>query len=87
MVCLFRPYPFKFFKGCLPQTLFGLFLNTLSQIRYDCTKSKTAAILIFQKHLFLFQQDFKLQCKTFYFTICRAMKNDMSFFIALHIVK
>ena len=25
-------YPFKFFKGCLPQILLGPFLNTLSQI-------------------------------------------------------
>ena len=32
MVFLSRPYSFKFFKGCLPQILLGLFLNTLSQI-------------------------------------------------------
>ena len=32
MVCLNRPYNFKFFKGCLPQILPGLFLNTLSRI-------------------------------------------------------
>ena len=32
MVCLNRPYPFKFFKGCLPQILLGPFLNTLSQM-------------------------------------------------------
>ena len=25
-----RPYPFKFFKGCLPQIFLGPFLNTLS---------------------------------------------------------
>ena len=29
---LSRPYPFKFFKGCLPQISFGPFLNTLSHI-------------------------------------------------------
>ena len=29
-----RPYPFKFFKGCLPQILLGPFLNTLSHIKY-----------------------------------------------------
>ena len=29
---LSRPYPFKFFKGCLPQILLGLLLNTLYQI-------------------------------------------------------
>ena len=28
MVCLSRLYPFKFFKGCLPQILLGPFLNT-----------------------------------------------------------
>ena len=27
-----RPYPLKFFKGCLPQILLGPFLNTLSQM-------------------------------------------------------
>ena len=30
--CLSRPYPFKLFKGCLPQILLGPFLNTLNQI-------------------------------------------------------
>ena len=29
---LSRPYPFKFFKDCLPQTLLGPFLNILSEI-------------------------------------------------------
>ena len=33
MVCLGRTYHFKFFKGCLPQILFGPFLNTLIQLR------------------------------------------------------
>ena len=27
-----RPYPIKFFKGCLPQILLGPFLNTWAQI-------------------------------------------------------
>ena len=31
MVYLNRPYPFKFFKDCLPQILIGPFLNTLFQ--------------------------------------------------------
>ena len=30
--CLSRPYPFKIFKGCLPQILLGPFLNTWAQI-------------------------------------------------------
>ena len=30
--CFGRPFHFKFFKGCLPQILFGLFLNTLTYI-------------------------------------------------------
>ena len=29
-----RPYTFKFFKGCLPQILFGPFLNALSHIHF-----------------------------------------------------
>ena len=32
MVCLSRQYPFKFFKGCLPQILLEPFLNTLSYL-------------------------------------------------------
>ena len=32
MVCWGKPYLFKFFKCCLPQTLLGPFLNTLSHI-------------------------------------------------------
>ena len=28
-----RPYPFKFFKGCLPQILLGPLLNTLSHMK------------------------------------------------------
>ena len=31
-LALGRPYPFKFFKGCLPQILLGPFLNTLSHL-------------------------------------------------------
>ena len=31
-LCLSRPYPFKFFKGCLPHNLLSPFLNTLPQI-------------------------------------------------------
>ena len=41
-ICLSRPYHFKFFKGCLPQTLLGPFLNTFSQlcfVRY-CSRAK-----------------------------------------------
>ena len=30
MVCLSRPYPLKFIKGCLPQILLGTLLNILS---------------------------------------------------------
>ena len=34
-----RPYPFKFFEGCLPQILLGLFLNTLPHMYIDCYKT------------------------------------------------
>ena len=33
MVCLSRPYHFKFFKGSLSQILLGPFLNTLNEIQ------------------------------------------------------
>ena len=32
MICLSRPYPFKFFRDCLSQILLGPFLKTLSQV-------------------------------------------------------
>ena len=32
MVCLGRPYPFKSFKGCLPQNLLSPLSNTLSHM-------------------------------------------------------
>ena len=31
---LLKPYPIKIFKGCLPQVLFGPFLNTLCQMLF-----------------------------------------------------
>ena len=34
-----QPYPFKFFKGCLPQILLGLLLNTLSYIENGSLKN------------------------------------------------
>ena len=34
-----RPYPFKFFKGCLPQILPDPFSNTLPQILLKCLHS------------------------------------------------
>ena len=41
-----RPYHFNFFKDCLPQILFGPFLNTLTHINYR---------LLFCKHNGTFQ--------------------------------
>ena len=37
-VRLNRPYPFKFLKGCLPQILRGLFLNTLFHFKVQFYK-------------------------------------------------
>ena len=41
LVCLGRSYHFKFFKGCLRQTLRGLFLKTLTQLFSGVTESAT----------------------------------------------
>ena len=41
MVCLSRPYSFKFFKGCLPQILLGPFLNTLSHFILRVSKMRS----------------------------------------------
>ena len=37
---LSRPYPFKYFKGCLPHILLGPFLNTLSHLRPNQSGSR-----------------------------------------------
>ena len=42
MVCLNRTYHFKFFKGCLPQILLGIFLNTFSHLFLRCQKKLSA---------------------------------------------
>ena len=58
MVYLSRPYPSKIFKGCLPQNLPSLLLNTLSHIRIKVKKSskfeqkqKTLMISVFSYFL------------------------------------
>ena len=47
MVCPSRPYHFKFFKGCLPQSSLGPFLNTLSHIQMhsDNVVSMTTSLI------------------------------------------
>ena len=46
MVCLGRPHPIKFSKGCLPQILLGPFLNNLSHIIAK-NRDSHEALLIF----------------------------------------
>ena len=53
MVCLSRPYPFKFFKDCLPQILFGPFLNILSHL--IITTPKILVVLIYKTKIVLLQ--------------------------------
>ena len=43
MVCLSRSYPYKFFKGGLPQILLGPFLNTLSHLKCSFLRKQLAA--------------------------------------------
>ena len=48
MVCLSRPYPFKLFKGCLPQNLLSPLLNILTQLYVDlfhCRKTQTLGLV------------------------------------------
>ena len=45
MVCLKRPNPFKFFKGCLPQNVLSSLLNTLPQISLHQSESSTPKTL------------------------------------------
>ena len=48
MVCLSRPYPFKFFRGCLTQNLHSPLCNTLSQMIH----SPEWDIVIYEKSSF-----------------------------------
>ena len=66
MVCLSRPYPFKFFKGCLRQNLLSPLLNTLSHIGVKDSKYLSLAfpsngtefsdllVLVSSNHVLLF---------------------------------
>ena len=45
IVCLGRPYHFKFFKGFLPQILLGQFLNTYTFLE----NKKISGFLMFSK--------------------------------------
>ena len=47
MVCLGRPYHFKFFKACFPQILLGLFLNIFEP---DVSFSEFRKAEIFSAH-------------------------------------
>ena len=40
-----RPYPFKFYKGCLPQIFLGPFLNTLSYLKVEKVRTKPYDLL------------------------------------------
>ena len=56
MVC--RPYPFKFFKGCLPQTLLGPFLNTWSPMETAFPKQIRHKLkLVFLRSLHVLNND------------------------------
>ena len=56
---LSTPYRFKFFKGCLPQILLGLFLDTLSQVIF--------LLLISNRNIYLKRCHFwSLSCVSFY---------------------
>ena len=48
MVCLSRPFPFKFFKGCLPQNLLSPLLSTLSHIQLLQELRKLGNILFYR---------------------------------------
>ena len=57
MICLDRPYHFKFFKGCYPQILLGPFLNTVTKIFYNAVCNKTMAFSVkrfnYNQYLFI----------------------------------
>ena len=59
-----EPYHFKSFKGCLRQILFGLLLNTLSQILKNLTVI-TQDISIQKDHVLTLLSLFQFLCKFF----------------------
>ena len=61
MICLGKPYRFKFFKGCLPQILVGPFLNTLLDPYniFDFIRFSVVALVIFILYYVDYGQDGK----------------------------
>ena len=61
MICLGRPYHFQYFKGCLPQTLLHLFLNTLSHMYIYKTSIYPSCHICFST-LLLYYYNYNLLC-------------------------
>ena len=79
-----RPYPFKFFKSCLPQILLGPFSNNLSQILFPWN---LAVIMFFKFPSDLYQEKrkmnvtFKREFFTFFTSSGWALFLERSYFI------
>ena len=54
-----KPYPFKFFKGCLPQILLGPFLNTLTYLISPAVQFTLICVIILVKcqNMFTFARE------------------------------
>ena len=63
MVCLSRPYSFKFFKGYVPQILLGPFLNIMTYIYFFYLNEM---MMHFSKHVIL--SDFNIIQWVYYLT-------------------
>ena len=58
MISISRPYPFKLFKGYLPQILLGPLLNTLPEMLLNVMYESPNIILIFFSHNLKFRYSF-----------------------------
>ena len=67
MVGLSRPYPFKLFKGCLPQILLGPSLHTLSYLFFLLTRHNSTDSHSQDYSIFLDFFTLVITCKTHYF--------------------
>ena len=67
IVCLGRPYHFKFFKDCLPQSLLDPFLDTLSQVSFEQTLSlsifTTGGVILISNSMNLKQEETKFNAR------------------------
>ena len=90
MVCLSRPYPFKFSKGSLPQILLGPFLNALfvPYVRPNSI-SRSVKVLLLRCHLHIISGQLNAMtqhtCVCYDFILINRVSSGESYLLFLYI--